>query len=183
MRSGKAMVFLGVVLLALQAIPAVAGRAGGGRMLLLADMDGGDGGDTNIDLAVRQVTVQPVRAHVGDVVHIEVLIENKFEGKETTPARVYANGKEVGSRLFTWGMGGDRMHHLSFDWDTRGASPGQYKITATAFVYDDSSPSDNQLDVKQPVVLVAPGSGFPGGEQAGGKYTETDPRFGTMKIQ
>jgi len=47
-------------------------------MLLLADMDGGDGGDTNIDLAVRQVTVQPVRAHDGDVVHIEVLIENKF---------------------------------------------------------------------------------------------------------
>jgi hypothetical protein len=178
MRFGKAVVLLGVVFLAVQAAPAIAGPAGGGRRILLADMDGGDGGgDVNIDLAVRQVTVEPVRAHAGDVVHIEVLIENKFEGRGTTPARVYANGKEIGYKLFTWGTGGDQMFRLGFDWNTNGLAPGEYKIKATAIVLEDSSPFDNELDVKQPVVLAAPGSGFPGGVQAGGSYTETDPRY------
>jgi hypothetical protein len=181
MRVWKAAAFLVVLLLV--AVTAEAARPGGGRMLLLADMDGGDGGDTYVDLAVREVTVQPVRTYVGDVVHIEVLIENKFEGKQTTPARVYANGKEIGSRLFTWGWGIERLFRLGFDWNTSGLPPGEYKITATAFVFEDSSPSDNELDVNQPVVLAAPGSGFPGGGQAGGSYTETDPRFGKNRIQ
>jgi hypothetical protein len=182
MRFGKALGILAAGILAVQTVPAVAGPAGGGRTILLADMDGGDGGDMNIDLTVRQVTVQPVRAHVGDVVHIEILIENKFEGRGTTPARIYANGKEVGSRLFTWGTGGDRMHPMGFDWNTSGLAPGEYRIKATAFVFEDSSPFDNEMDVSQPVVLAAPGSAFKGGEQAGGSYTETDPRYGKLKL-
>ena len=53
-----------------------AGSAGTGR---LADM-----GNLNIDLAVRKVTVTPIRAHVGDVIRIDVLIENKAEGGSAT---------------------------------------------------------------------------------------------------
>jgi len=52
---------------------------------------------TNIDLAVRQVTVTPVRAYVGDKVLVEVLIENKAEGSATTNAVIYANGKRAGA--------------------------------------------------------------------------------------
>jgi hypothetical protein len=184
MRFGKVLVLLGVSLLVWQAVPASAGRAGRGPTILLADMDGGDGGaGPNIDLAVRQVKVQPVRAHVGDVVNIEVLIENKFEGSRTTPAEVYANGKRIGYQLFTWGRGGDRLHHLYFAWNTAGLRPGEYKIAATAFVFEDTSGEDNELDVQQPVILAAPGSGFPGGQLAGGEYTETDPRFGKNTIR
>lgn len=151
-----------------------AGSAGMGR---LADM-----GDVNIDLAMRRVTVTPIRAHVGDVIRIDLLIENKAEGMSTTSAEVRANGKVVGRQLFTWGMSqGDRLYRLSFDWDTRSVGPGEYRIRGEAFVWGDSSPFDNQLDVSQPVFLAPLGGTFPGGAAAGGSATETDPRFGKGK--
>jgi len=135
----------------------------------------------NIDLAVRQVTVSPVRAHAGDVIHVDVLIENKAEGMRTTNAELLVNGKPVARQLFTWGMSaGERLYRLSFDWDTRGIPPGEYRVGAQAFVFEDTSPSDNRLDVARPVVIAPPGGGFPDGETAGGSATETDPRFGKM---
>jgi hypothetical protein len=165
---------------------AVPGRAVFGETagpVLLADMDGGGGGDMNIDLAVRQVTVSPVRAHVGDVIHVDVVIENKAEGSRTTPAELLVNGKVVASHLFTWGMSpGERLYRVSFDWDTRKVSPGEYRIGAQAFVWEDSSPFDNRLDVTQPVLIVPAGAAFPGGEAAGGSATETDPRFDKSRL-
>jgi hypothetical protein len=129
----------------------------------------------NINLAVRQLTVTPVRAYVGDTILVEVQIENKAEGSNTTTADLYANGKLIGRKLFTWGWSlGERLYRLSFDWDTRGVSPGEYKIRAEAFVRPDSSPFDNDLEMKQSVILVSPGEAFPGGETAGGSATETD---------
>lgn len=137
----------------------------------------------NIDLAVRQVTVAPVRAHSGDVIHIDVVIENKAEGMKNTNAELLVNGKVVMRQLFSWGMSaGERLHRLSFDWDTRGIPPGEYRIGAQAFVWEDTSPFDNRLDVTQPVVVALPGGGFPGGEAAGGSATETDPRFGKSGV-
>jgi hypothetical protein len=137
----------------------------------------------NIDLAVRQVTVTPVRAHVGDVIHVDVVIENKAEGSRTTPAELLVNGKVVASHLFTWGWSpGERLYHVSFDWDTRKVSPGEYQIGARAFVWEDSSPFDNRLDVPQPVLIVPSGGAFPGGEAAGGSVTETDPRFDKSRV-
>ncbi len=182
MRIGRGMILVvaGAILAAAPLpFPAAAGAGAGSPMIRLADMDGGgnDGG-TTVDLTVRQVTVRPVRAHVGDVVRIDMWIENRWEGVATTPAEVRANGKEVGAQLFTWGLSpGDRTHHLVFEWDTRGSGPGEYKIRGTAFVPEDSSPFDNDLDVSQPVILVAPGDGFPGGEKPGGSFTEKDPRY------
>jgi len=162
--------------IAVSPVPVFAGTTG---PVLLADMDGGDGGgDMNIDLAVRQVTVTPVRAHVGDIIHVNVVIENKFEGTRTTPAELLVNGKPVASQLFTWGSSdADRVYRLSFDWNTRGVRPGSYRIGARAFVWEDSSPFDNELTVTKPVVIAPVGGVFPGGEAAGGSATETDPRW------
>lgn len=113
------------------------------------------------------------------MVRVEVVIENKAEGYETVSAEVRANGKVVARKLFTYGMSpGERIYRESFLWDTRGASPGEYRISAEVFVWEDSSKSDNSLDVKHPLLLVAPGASFPGGEQPGGSATDKDPRFG-----
>ena len=162
--------------LAVSAVPVFAGTTG---PVLLADMDGGGGGgDMNIDLAVRQVTFTPVRAYVGDIIHVDVVIENKAEGTRTTPAELMVNGKPVASQLFTWGFSdGDRLYRLSFDWNTRGVRPGSYRIGARAFVWEDSSPFDNELTVTNPAVIAPVGGAFPGGEAAGGSATETDPRW------
>jgi len=144
---------------------------------LTGDAFSGMGG-FNIDLAVRQVTVTPVRAYVGDKVRVEVLIENRGEGSATTNAEIYANGKLAGRQLFTWGWSpGERFYRLTFEWDTRGTPPGEYKLLGAANLREDTSPSDNRLEVQQPVVLAPSGGTFPGGATAGGSATETDPRF------
>jgi hypothetical protein len=178
-RVKTALAIVGVLLLSLWLGVA---SAGNGFRVRMANMDAGDG-NGNVDLAVRQVVVSPVRAHVGDVIRVEVLVENKAEGSETTNAEVYANGKRVGRQLFTWGLSpGDRLQRLTFDWDTRGLPAGEYRIKAQAFVWEDTSPFDNELSVPQPVVLVAPGVSFPGGGTVGGSATETDPRFGKSRV-
>ena len=174
-------IWLAIGILATIAVPGGAVFGGTAEPVLLADMDGGGG--VNIDLAVRQVTVTPVRAHVGDVVHVEVVIENKAEGSRTTNADLLVNGKVVASQLFTWGWSpGERLYRLSFDWDTRKVSPGEYRIGGQAFVWEDTSPFDNRLDVTQPVLIAPAGGGFPGGEAAGGSATETDPRVDKSRL-
>jgi hypothetical protein len=178
----KTALAMGALLLAFQWAWGMPASAGNGSPVRMAEADEG-GGNVNIDLAVRQVTVSPVRAHVGDVVRVEMLVENKAEGMSTTNAEVYANGKRVARQLFTWGRSeGDRLQRLTFDWDTRGLPAGEYRIKAQAFVWEDTSPFDNELSVPQPVILVAPGAAFPGGDTAGGTATETDPRFGKSRI-
>jgi hypothetical protein len=182
MLGSRRVLWLAVAVLATVAVPGGAASGGRAETVLLAGNDGGNG-NVNIDLAVRQVTVTPVRAHAGDVIHVDVVIENKAEGMKTTNAELLVNGKTVARQLFTWGMSaGERLYRLSFDWDTRGIPPGEYRIGAQAFVWEDTSPFDNRLDVTQPVVVAPPGGGFPGGEAAGGSATETDPRFDKSRV-
>lgn len=148
----------------------------GGQVRHAGSMSGG--ADADKDIAIRQVTVTPARAHVGDTVRVEVVIENKTDGYDTVPLEISANGKVVGRKLFTFGFSpADRIYHESFAWPTGGLSPGEYRIRAEAFVWEDSSPFDNFLEVKQVVLLAAPGTPFPDGAKSGGSATETDPRF------
>ena len=177
MRGSMWGVWIAVAVLATGAVPGGVAVGGTAEPVLLA-MD-----SVNIDLAVRQVTVSPVRAHVGDVVHVDVVIENKAEGSRTTPAELLVNGKVVARQLFTWGMSpGERLYRLSFDWDTGKVPPGEYRIGAQAFLFEDSSEFDNRLDVTQPVRIAPAGGGFPDGEAAGGSATETDPRFDKSRL-
>lgn len=141
-----------------------------------ADMDGGGGADIN--LVVRKVSFAPVRAHVGDAIRIEVILEDMGEGYITIPARITANGKEVAHKLFTFGgMKGDRIYRETFLWDTLRAAPGEYKIRADFFVWEDSSPFDNEMTVGKPLLLLPKGAPFPDGLPPGGTASETDPRF------
>ncbi len=142
---------------------------------------GGDGGGSHgsIDLIVRQVTVTPVVAHVGDRVRVDAVIENHGEGYGTITARVYANGKSVASHLLTYdtGHGPNALYHESFVWNTAGARPGEYRIRAEAFDWNDSSPFDNSMDVKEPVTLLPAGAPFPAGMKGGGEAVAVDPRW------
>jgi len=181
MPGSRRMVWFAIGFLAAIAVPVGAVFGGTVKPVLLADLDGGGG--VNIDLSVRQVKVAPVRAQAGDVVHVDVVIENNAEGSQTTSAHLLANGKVVASELFTWGWSpGERLHRLSFAWDTRKVPPGEYRIGVEAYVREDSSPFDNRLDVTKTLLIVPAGSAFPGGEAAGGSATETDPRFDTSRI-
>src|SRR5512135_1459544 len=98
MRIGKVAIVLAAGVLATFGVPGTAVSGGPPEMIRLAGPS-----DMNIDLAVRQLTVTPIRAYVGDKIHVEVLVENKAEGSNTTNADLYANGKLIGRQLFLWG--------------------------------------------------------------------------------
>ncbi len=153
------------------------GAVGAGPLRLAASNDGGNG--LYVNLIVREVRVTPVVAHVGDPVRIEAVIESRGEGYGTIPVRVYANGKSVASRLFTYDTlhGPSPLYRESFVWDTRGARPGEYRIRAEAFEWVDASPFDNSLDVKEPVTLLPAGAAFPPGVRGGGEAVAVDPRW------
>lgn len=136
------------------------------------------GAGTGLNLIVREVKVTPARAHVGDVIKVEMIVENQGgEGKDTVTERVYANGKSVAAKLFHYDITGGTLYHETLFWDTKGAAPGEYRIRGEVFLWYDTSPFDNELDVKQPVVLLPRGAHFPAGEKAGGTAIATDPRY------
>jgi len=148
----------------------------------IAAEDGGDGG-ANLNIIVRQVSFTPDVAHVGDTIRIEVVIEDVDEGYRTMPSRILANKRPVASRLFTFGWSkGNRIYRETFLWDTKGAAPGEYRITADYFLQADSSPFDNEMTVTRPLILVPAGAPFPAGAPAGGTATEKDPRWGNMRL-
>lgn len=150
-------------------------------------MAGGGGEGAHADIFVKEVRVSPVRAHVGDVLRIDMRwvywgeIGNRYY--ETTKAEIRANGKVIGSSPFVYDYGaslGDEYVH-SFFWDTRGFSPGEYRIRGEVFLWLDVTPYDNFLVLKEPVILMAPGADFPKGQEAGGSGIARNPSFPSGK--
>jgi len=129
------------------------------------------------DLAVRGITVTPARAYVGDTVRITVLLRNlgAFGDQVDVFPRILANGKKVASQTFSFGDDPQETYTATFQWNTSGASPGQYSIQADFSYESDPTPDDNQLTLKTPLILVAPGAPFPDGQPAGGTVKYTDP--------
>jgi hypothetical protein len=173
--TARALIFL---LSASLALMGQAGVAHAGRGFLMTGVRG-DGGPY-VNLIVRVLEVSPVRAHIGDVVRFEMLIENRGDSYyDTVTADIYADGRRVASRLFTFGLSDypGRMYRETLVWDTRDAAPGEYRIRGEVFLWYDASPFDNFLEVEQPLVLLPPGAPFPGGEEAGGSAVALDPRY------
>jgi hypothetical protein len=156
--------WVGIALLSIGILLIGKGTAG-------AEMEGGDGNGPSLDLIVHEVRVTPIVAHVGDTIRFEMVLENHAEAIKTTiPIRILANGKEIASQLFTFGLSNEpgKIYRETFQWDTKGASPGEYRIEGEAFVWDDQYPFDNSLKVKKPLVLLPAGAAFPAGKEDGG---------------
>jgi hypothetical protein len=127
----------------------------------------------HVDLVVREITVSPARAHVGDTIRIEMvwqywgdMISNYYD---TTTAEVLANGKVVAGKPFVYNFGaqlGD-TYRETFLWDTKGMAPGKYRIRGEVPLRLDATPYDNFLDVKELLVLYPAGVSFPAAEESG----------------
>jgi hypothetical protein len=136
----------------------------------------GFGGDP--DLTVRGVSFTPARAHTGDKIRITVFLRNLGDPSVSVSISpvVRANGKVVDSQLFSFGGDpGVMSYTTSFQWDTAGAAPGEYRIEADFSFVRDPTPFNNQVTLQQPLVLVAPGAPFPDGQPAGGTVRYSDP--------
>lgn len=143
-----------------------------GPHILKVEMDGdGDGNGPNVDLIVREVRVTPIVAHTGDTIRFVMVLENHGDpAKKTIPINILANGKVVATQLFRFGYSGPplKRYRETFMWDTKGVSPGEYRIEGEAFVWEDTSPFDNSLKVKEPLVLLPAGAALPEGREDGG---------------
>ncbi|MEW6719890.1 MAG: hypothetical protein AB1346_05535 [Thermodesulfobacteriota bacterium] len=179
MRNGKRAGCTGNAAILAATLLLIAFGAGAGTVpsIRLAELENGNGG-AHINLTVAKLGVEPVRAHVGDVIRIEVWVDNREDGSQSTNLDIFANRKRVARQMFRWGSPADpRMYKMHLDWDTSGMAPGEYRIKAEAFVFEDTSPFDNELTLGQSVILAAPGGAFPGGAPAGGSAAEIDERY------
>jgi hypothetical protein len=147
------------------------------------DMNGNDrdGGADIPDVVLRNVMVTPVRAHVGDVIRIEMewdywgdITQNYYD---TNTAAVRANGKVVASKKYTadFGVRPGELCRETFLWDTKGMAPGKYRIRGEVPLILEKTPYDNYLDVKEPLLLIPAGESFPAGENEGGSATAEAP--------
>lgn len=164
----------GLLLLA-SAYPAGAGMP----WRLTSEQGSGDG--AHVDLIMRKITVSPARAHVGDVVTIEMILEYRGEMinnyYDTTFAEVSANGRVVARKPFVYNFGarfGDEYRETLL-WDTKGMAPGTYRIRGEVPLRLDATPYDNFLVVKEPVLLVPEGESFPAGQEKGGAAVARNP--------
>jgi hypothetical protein len=125
----------------------------------------------NVDLSVREVRVTPIVAHVGDTIRFEMVLEDRGDpANMTITIEILANGKGVASKLFKFGWGGEpnKVYRESFQWNSKGMPPGEYRIRGEAFVWGDSYEFDNVLKVKEPLVLLPVGAAMPAGKEDGG---------------
>ena len=159
----------------------LAARPAGSNMSVVSAAGGGEA--AHVDIIVKEVIVSPVGAHVGDVIRIDMrwMYWGDISNREyqTTKAEIRANGKVVGSVPFVYDYGaslGDEYAH-SFHWDTRGIPPGKYTIRGEVFLWQDVTPYDNFLVVKEPVILLAPGAEFSEGQEAGGAGVARNPSW------
>lgn len=166
---------LGLVFMAFSMVVLIAGAetAGAGPQMRLAEMDGGpgDGNGPWLDLVFRELRVTPIVAHVGDTIRFEMVLENHGDAVYTTTTiDIKANGKEVASKLFSFGLSNEpnKMYRETLQWDTKGVPAGKYRIEGVAFVWDDSYEFDNYLKVKEPLVLLPVGAPLPAGKEDGG---------------
>ena len=162
--SGVGIILLSLVILMFGARPANAGP----RIL---NADFGDDNGFWVDLIVREVRVDPIVAHTGDTIRFEMVLEDHGDPIDTTiPIEILANGKRVASKLFTfgWSLEPGKKYLETFEWNTKGVPPGEYRIRGEAFVWGDSNEFDNFLDVKETLVLLPVESAMPAGKENGG---------------
>jgi hypothetical protein len=167
--------WVGIVLFSLGIVLFDTGTAGAGPRVL--NVDFGDDNGYWVDIVVREVRVTPIVAHVGDTIRFEMVLENHGDPYDLTiPISILANGKEVSGMLFSLGMSKEpqKLYRETFQWDTNGVPPGEYRIRGDAFFWGDDYQFDNTLDVKEPLVLLPAGAAFPAGKEDGGTAVAVD---------
>lgn len=101
------------------------------------------------DLAVLSVTPYPFHknntvAYRGEIVYIEVGVQNDGEGEETFQVEVYVNSSKIGTRTVSLAQG--LYYSMRFDWNTTGTKLGTYLASATVVpVLGETDIADNSF--------------------------------------
>jgi len=108
------------------------------------------------DVAVTAVDVSPSTVLPGDVVNINVTVENQGGFAETFNVTVYANSETVGVQPVSLNIGSSVT--VIFAWDTSGLGKGDYTISASAsIVPGEVDTSNNNKTSSTPVTVLYAG--------------------------
>jgi len=108
------------------------------------------------DVAVTAVNVSPLTVVQGDIVYINVTVQNKGGYTEIFNVTVYANSAVVGVQ--TVSLDATVSAVLHFSWNTGGMGKGDYTISASASaVPSEVNTADNSFVAAEPVTILTPG--------------------------
>jgi len=96
------------------------------------------------DVAVTDVNASGAIVYVGDVLQIEVIVENRGTEAETFSVSSFFDSKLIDT-LQVANLAPASQRLLTFEWNTSHVSAGFYQIGATAPLDGDTNPSDNRF--------------------------------------
>ncbi len=119
------------------------------------------------DVAITGILTEPQTAVQGQTVGIGVVIvDNGLQDENVTVTAYYDSTHVIGTRSNVEVVPNDLFGNvIFFEWDTTGVPVGNHTISATAFLPNDQSPSDNSFTDGQvsilppPILTVTPDSG------------------------
>jgi hypothetical protein len=108
------------------------------------------------DVAVTAVNVSPLTVLPGDIVYINVTVQNKGGYAEIFNVTVYANSAVVGVQAVSLDATVSAILH--FSWNTSGLGKGDYTISASASVVPgEANIADNSFAAAEPVTILTSG--------------------------
>lgn len=108
------------------------------------------------DVAVTAVNVSPLTVLKGDLVYINVTVQNQGNYTENFNVTIYANSESIGMQSVLLDTGSSATIH--FTWNTSSFAKGDYTIFASAtIVQGESDTADNNMSAETPLTILYPG--------------------------
>jgi len=86
------------------------------------------------DVAIRSVTASPTTVTPGQVVNVQVMVENQGDFTESFNVTAYYDGNPIGTPQTVINIPAPFIRVLSFTWNTMSVPPGTYTISANASI-------------------------------------------------
>lgn len=112
------------------------------------------------DVAVNGVTVSPTEVVGGQLVSINVTVENRGKVSESFGVAVSYDSTAIETKQVT-DLASNSSQLVSFSWNTKDVSAGNYTITATASAVSGEANSTNNTFHDGVVKVTAPSPAFP----------------------
>ena len=104
------------------------------------------------DVAVTDVSASPITVLPGDIVNINVTIQNQGSYAEVFNVTVYANSQVIGVQSVSLSSGSSTI--ITFAWNTTGFGKGDYTVSASASVVPGEVDTADNTKLADKVVTI-----------------------------
>jgi len=105
------------------------------------------------DIAITEITVSPLNVFAGEIVHINVTVQNQGGYAESFSVTAYVNSETIGTQSTSLDSGASAT--IPFMWNTTGHNKGEYAISASAsIVSSEVDTADNNKTANDKVIIL-----------------------------